>query len=109
MTAVLWLLGPSGVGKSTVGRRVYRMLAGEPPGQVRRLHRGHDRPRAVGKSAVGWAVLSRLVTTAKSAYVDLAQSTFVTPPPPGADLVVDTDGRGVEVVADEVFDRFFSP
>ncbi|WP_447002932.1 hypothetical protein ACRAKI_24880 [Saccharothrix isguenensis] len=37
-------------------------------------------PRAVGKSVVGWAVFTRLTATTKSAYVDLAQITFTTPP-----------------------------
>ncbi|WP_158842066.1 hypothetical protein [Saccharothrix deserti] len=37
-------------------------------------------PRAVGKSAVGWAVFSRLVTTTKAGYIDFAQITFATPP-----------------------------
>ncbi|MBB5804161.1 hypothetical protein F4560_003929 [Saccharothrix ecbatanensis] len=37
-------------------------------------------PRAVGKSVVGWAVFTRLTTTTKAGYVDLAQITFATPP-----------------------------
>ncbi|NUT46326.1 MAG: hypothetical protein HOV94_03250 [Saccharothrix sp.] len=39
-----------------------------------------DGPRGVGKSTVGWQVFTRLMATTKSAYLDLAQITFATPP-----------------------------
>lgn len=38
---------------------------------------------------------------------DLRRLAVVTPAPPAADLVVDTDGRAVEDVVDEIVGRFF--